>query len=229
VTITHTRENAVARLREIHERLKELSGKHRTSKAEDLEVTELGAEFDALTEQCRTLDRAAQIAGAAGGGAGDLRIERAIDPYAGRDAAEELALGGLRDRAMRTMERAVQAGLPASAAEVVERLADNGTDLERSWVSRWVTDTGSPEYRSAFGKLLMHGEQRAGLEFTAPERAAFDRVTRLKGEQRAMSLTDSSGGFLVPFELDPTIILANAGSTNPLLQIANVKTVVTDV
>jgi HK97 family phage major capsid protein len=73
------------------------------------------------------------------------------------------------------------------------------------------------------------GEQRAGLEFTPAERAAFDRVTRLKGEQRAMSLTDSSGGFLVPFELDPTINIVSAGSVNPLLAIADVKTVVTDV
>lgn len=46
-------------------------------------------------------------------------------------------------------------------------------------MARWVSDTGSDHYRSAFAKLLMHGEQRAGLEFTAGERAAFDRVSRL--------------------------------------------------
>ena len=44
-----------------------------------------------------------------------------------------------------------------------------------------------------------------------------------------MSLTDSSGGFLVPFELDPTVLLQNAGSTNPLLQISRVISVTTDV
>ncbi len=154
---------------------------------------------------------------------------RAIDPYAGQDAAAERLHSGQRDSALRALERAVKGGMAARSAEVVERLVDNGTDVERSWVSRWVTDTGSDHYRSAFAKLLLHGEQRAGLEFTPAERSAFERVSRLKAEQRAMSLTDSSGGFLVPFELDPTINIVNAGSINPLLQIAAVKTVVTDV
>ena len=86
-----------------------------------------------------------------------------------------------------------------------------------------MADSGSEHYRSAFAKLLFHGEARAGLEFTAAERAAFDRVSRLKTEQRAMSLTDSSGGFLVPFELDPTIAIVNAGSINPLLEISRVQ------
>jgi HK97 family phage major capsid protein len=175
------------------------------------------------------LDRCAAIAGAARDGSGPLKLERAIDPYAGRDAAAERMAGGHRDSAMRQLERSVKAGLTARSAEVVERLANSGSDFERSWVQRWVTDTGSEHYRSAFAKLLLHGEQRAGLEFTNAERAAFDRVSRLKAEQRAMSLTDSAGGFMIPFELDPTINIVNAGSVNPLLQIAAVKTVVTDV
>jgi HK97 family phage major capsid protein len=184
-----------------------------------------------LQRHVEKVDRLAAIAGAAGEGGGGLRIERGsiTDPYAGRDAAEQRALGGVRDNAMRTLERSVKRGLVERAAEVVERLVDNGTEIERSWVSRWVTDTGSEHYRSAFAKLLMHGEQRAGLEFTPAERSAFDRVSRLKSEQRAMSLTDSAGGFLVPFELDPSINIVNAGSTNPLLQIANVKVTTSDV
>jgi HK97 family phage major capsid protein len=43
-----------------------------------------------------------------------------------------------------------------------------------------------------------------------------------------MSLTDASGGFLVPFTLDPTIILTNAGSANPFRQISSVRTITTD-
>jgi HK97 family phage major capsid protein len=42
--------------------------------------------------------------------------------------------------------------------------------------------------------------------------------------QRAMSLTGSAGGFLLPFVLDPTIILTNASSANPWRRISNVKT-----
>ncbi len=226
---TTTREAAVARVEEIHERLTCLSEKHRMSKADEQEFSDAGAEFDALSRQVEKLDRCAKIAGAAGEGSATLRIERGIDPYAGRDAAAERLAGGQRDSAMRQLERSVKAGLPAESAETVERLVGSGPDVERSWVSRWVTDTGSEHYRSAFAKLLMHGEQRAGLEFTGAERAAFERVSCLKAEQRAMSLTDSSGGFLVPFELDPAINITNAGSINPLLQIARVQPVITDV
>lgn len=130
---------------------------------------------------------------------------------------------------MRQLERSVKAGFPARSAEVVEGLVDSGPGHERSWVSRWVTDTGSEHYRSAFAKLVAYGEARAGLEWTPAERDAYDRVSRLKGEQRAMSLTDSAGGFLVPFEIDPSVMITNAGSTNPLLQISRVVTTVTDV
>jgi HK97 family phage major capsid protein len=231
-TATMTREAAAARMASIHARLSDLSEKHRLSKADETEFTEISAEFDDLQRHVEKLDRCAAIAGAAREGGGSFRLERAsdgIDPYAGRDAAEQRAFGGVRDSALRTLERAVKGGLAGRAAEVVERLVDTGPDVERSWVSRWVTDTGSPEYRSAFAKLVMHGDQRAALEWSAAERSAFDRVSRLKSEQRAMSLTDSSGGFLVPFELDPSIAIVNAGSISPLLEISRVIHSVTDV
>src|SRR5262249_1359429 len=148
--------------------------------ADEQEATEAQAEFDELHRHVDKLDRCAAIAGAAGEGSATLRIERAMDPYAGRDAAAERLQGGQRDSAMRQLERSTKAGLPARGAEIVERLLGTGPDTERSWVARWVTDTGSPEYRSTFAKLVFHGEARAGLEFTAAERAAYDRVSRLK-------------------------------------------------
>lgn len=229
MTISMNRDQAVARMTELHERITELSEKHRLSKADEQEFTEAGAEFDELTRHVDKLDRCTAIAGAAGEGGGGLRLERAIDPYAGRDAAAERMAGGVHDSALRQLERAVKGGLPARSAEVVERLLNCGPDHERSWLARYVTDSGSSEYRSAFAKLVMFGESRAGLEFTAAERAAYERVARLKAEQRAMSLTDSAGGFLVPFELDPTINIVNAGSISPLLQISRVIQTVTDV
>jgi HK97 family phage major capsid protein len=228
---TMTREAAAARMTEIHERITGLSEKQRLSKGDEQDLTELGAEFDELTRHVEKLDRCTAIAGAAGEGGGGFRIERGsqdYDPYAGRDAAQQRAFGGVRDSAMRTLEKAVKGGLAGRAAEVAERLIDNGDDMSRSWAARYFTDTGSPEYRSAFAKLLLHGEQSAALSWTAPERAAFERVVRLKSEQRAMSLTSSSGGYLVPFELDPSIAIINAGSTCPLLDISRVIKTVTD-
>lgn len=233
MTITMDRDQAVARMTELHERISALAEKHRLSKADEQEWAEAGAEFDELTRHVEKLDRCAAIAGAAGEGGGGLRLERAsdgINPYRGADALAERVAGGHRDAALRTVERSLKAGaLDARSAEIVERLCEDGHELQRSWMQRWVTDSGSPEYKSAFRKLVVHGEQRAGLEFTPAERAAFDRVTRLKAEQRAMSLTDSAGGFLVPYEVDFNINLVNAGSINPLLQWARVVKSVSDI
>ena len=226
-TIDLTRSAAVERMQTIHERFEQLAGKHRMSNAENEEFQQMTREFEQLEDHVAALDRRAAIAGAVGGGAGDLRIERgSIEPYAGSGGSARGS--GQRDAAMRQLERSVKAGLPAESAETVERLVGTGPHVERSWASRWVTDTGCDDYRSAFAKLVMYGEARAGLEWTAGEREAYYRVSRLKGE-RAMSLTDSAGGFLVPFEIDPSIMITSAGSTNPLLEISRVVSKVTDV
>lgn len=232
-TITLTRDETLSRMEDIHERLNELSHKRRLSPAQEQEFTELGAEFDALHRHYEELDRAATIAYCAGEGSVSegRRIERGsiADIGLGRDAVAERMAGSVLDSALRQLERSVKGGLDARSAEVVERLLDCGPDHERSWLARYVTDSGSEHYRSAFAKLVMFGESRAALEWSPAERAAYDRVSRLKQEQRAMSLTDSAGGFLVPFELDPTINIVNAGSISPLLQISRVLQTVTDV
>ena len=85
-------------------------------------------------------------------------------------------------------------------------------------VARHIIATGRPEYRSAFSKLTT----QVNPVLTQQEAAALDEV-------RAMTIgTDSTGGYLMPFTLDPTIILTNNGAINPLRDLATVKTVVTD-
>jgi HK97 family phage major capsid protein len=228
-----TRDQAFQQMQDTQERMEALGGKHRLSRTDETAFAQLGDDFEALARHVEKLDRCAAIAAAGrGGGAGALRVESATgnDPYAAeRGYRAQLTGSPVRDSAMRVLEKSVRSGLPAAGAEVVERLVDTGPDHERSWAARWVTDTGSPDYRSAFAKLVMHGEARASLEWTAGEREAYDRVSRLKSEQRALSLTDSAGGFLVPFELDPTVIITSAGSTNPLLQISRVVSSVSDI
>src|SRR6185312_2119294 len=44
-----------------------------------------------------------------------------------------------------------------------------------------------------------------------------------EAQRAALSLTNANGGYLLPFVLDPTIILTNAGSANPLRRISNIK------
>lgn len=83
-------------------------------------------------------------------------------------------------------------------------------DDEHGSLARRILVTGSPLYERAFGKML--GRQSvAGL--TAEE-------------SRALSLgTDSAGGYAVPFQLDPTVILTSNGVVNPLRQISRVETI----
>jgi HK97 family phage major capsid protein len=47
-------------------------------------------------------------------------------------------------------------------------------------------------------------------------------------QRAALSLTNANGGYLVPFTLDPTIILTNTGSANPYRQISTVKRTATN-
>jgi HK97 family phage major capsid protein len=46
--------------------------------------------------------------------------------------------------------------------------------------------------------------------------------------ERALSLTGATGGFAVPFELDPTILNTSNGVVNPIRQIANVEQITVD-
>lgn len=83
-------------------------------------------------------------------------------------------------------------------------------DDEHGSLARRVLVTGSPLYDRAFGKMLA----RQSLNGLTAE------------ESRALSLgTDSAGGFAVPFQLDPTVILTSNGVVNPLRQISRVETI----
>jgi len=94
----------------------------------------------------------------------------------------------------------------AEAVAKLETIGRRDADL-----ARHVLATGSPAYRSAFGKLLSD----ASWSLTADEARAVQ-------EARAVALSGTAG-YAVPFVLDPTIILTSAGSVNPLRQVARVE------
>jgi HK97 family phage major capsid protein len=68
-------------------------------------------------------------------------------------------------------------------------------------IGRHILLTGSPEYREAFRTYLESGDD-----------ARF----------RDIRLAVASGGYLLPYVLDPTIVLTNSGSQNPFRQVARV-------
>jgi HK97 family phage major capsid protein/HK97 family phage prohead protease len=122
-----------------------------------------------------------------------------------------------RDYAMRAVEQGRYPGATGrngapNKEEAQTRIATllDTIDDEHGTLARRILVTGSPLYDRAFGKML--GRQSvAGL--TAEE-------------SRALSLgTDSAGGYAVPFQLDPTVILTSNGVVNPLRQISRVETI----
>jgi HK97 family phage major capsid protein len=130
------------------------------------------------------------------------------------------ARGETYNRAMRTTDAAVRRGdLPDYAAERVESLLTTGLPVERNMAGRWAVSAGDPLYASAFAKMLADPD-RGHLEWTAEEGAAYRRANAVQAEMRAMSTTTTAGGFLVPFHLDPALILTSDGSVNPLRRLA---------
>ncbi|WP_433319163.1 phage major capsid protein [Micromonospora chersina] len=135
-----------------------------------------------------------------------------------------------RDQALRTIERSAKDGfLPDHAAEKTTALVErSGLPKDQALAARWVVAAGDELYRSAFCKMLAD-PIRGHLLWTAQEQAAYQAAANVQGElSRAASLTDASGGYMVPLTLDPAIMLTSAGSINPLRQISRVVQTVTD-
>ena len=121
---------------------------------------------------------------------------------------EEAANRELHDRAKRANELASFSHTDRSEAQAkAERLLDN--DTEDGKIAKRFLLTGSPTYQRAFFKTLA-------------QRPLTNEEAQAIGSVRALSLTGASGGFAVPFDLDPTIIPTSNGAVNPIRQIARV-------
>lgn len=84
-------------------------------------------------------------------------------------------------------------------------------DDDKGTLARRILVTGSPTYQRAFGKYCM----------------TQSTMTLTSEEQRALAIgAGGTGGFAVPVQLDPTLILVSAGSVNPLRQVCRVEQIV---
>ena len=228
---TMTVAERAARQDEIKARLTEIDKDYSASEMPDevrAEWDKLGDEFDeharALEDVRQRQERLARM----GANSGERRVERGsfeapqvikraeniYDLTEARNQArspEELSTV-LRSRAKQAIEEGRFAGIDREAAQTrAEQLLDTVDDKDGSLAKRMLV-TGSPLYERAFGKAV-ESLSSAGL---TPE------------EQRALAVgTDNKGGYAVPFALDPTIILTNDGTANPLRQIARVEQITT--
>lgn len=128
----------------------------------------------------------------------------------------------LRDRALAAIEHV--GGMSERSREHITGLLD-GLDFEDGehegrgarQIAAHIVATSSPEYLRAWKKAW-----KTGMRTGQPDMEAMGVL------QRAASLTDSAGGYAVPLPVDPTLILNDDGSVNPIRQLATVRTVVTD-
>lgn len=133
---------------------------------------------------------------------------RTSNPFENIDAvrAGYVSDSDVRARALTAIEQSsdIDDDYREQATKMVQR--SNG-------VARLALLTGSPEYRSAFEKVLESPE--AFQAFLTPEEGQALRT--------AMSTTVGNGGYAIPFLLDPSVILTSDGSTNPFRQISTIK------
>ncbi len=224
---------AVERMHKIHGEMVLLA--HSGDPDAESRAAQLHNEFCELDEHVTRLQRTSALANAAGNG-GRFQLERGsagddydVDPlqdpssaanYRGRnpwDLSEVRAFGRkagevsteLRARALSAIEKMPGANdkVRAAATDILERF-----DSADSKLALLCLITSSPAYMRAWAKAA-----RGQLQMLEPDEI---RALNQADEYRAMSLTDSQGGYLVPFQLDPTVILTSDGTRNDIRQIA---------
>jgi HK97 family phage major capsid protein len=212
-------------------RFDELETEHGALTTEREQLAARLGRIDQVRETARTATAAAEQVGndernrSAGGrgvesgGGGSSRATR-LDPFENLDAVRSNAVShsDLQARALTAIE---QGGVETFTDEQRERatqLVQRGDRHGR--IARHMLMTGSDAYVRAFGRIL-EGAQPYQLEPDEMEALRF-------AESHRASMAEGSGGtggFLVPFYLDPTVFLTNASSTNPFRQISRVETI----
>jgi HK97 family phage major capsid protein len=190
-------------------------------------ATELFEEFEILKEELEPLEESERrrevvrqairsrenVETPAGGGL-DVFSRQKRDPFEDLDSVRMGVThpADVRARAVSAIEQYADRhdhwALAHDGAEHATRLVERSGVAFGTEVARQMLNTGSPEYLQAFENYL---NDPGGFASRA-----------------ALSLTPANGGYLVPFTLDPSIILTNAGSANPYRQVATIKTTTTN-
>lgn len=138
------------------------------------------------------------------------------------------------DRARSTTDRGELRSLARAAIERTDGAPDKSRDrltrqLEQPEtgdedVARWAIASSDPSYRSAFTKLLAD-------PYTATTRMTDDEVAAVAhagDAKRAVNLgANAEGQYLMPFELDPTVLLTGNGAVSSIEDYASVKMIAT--
>ncbi|BCI84403.1 major capsid protein [Mycolicibacterium sp. TY66] len=135
----------------------------------------------------------------------------------GRDP--EQVSSELRARALSAVEKM------SGASDAIRESATNmieADDAEDGRLARHVLITSNPDYLRAWSKMAKN-------PMNAMLSDAEQQAVRDAESWRAMSLTDSAGGFLVPFQVDPALNITSAGSYSEITQVARQVIATSDV
>lgn len=234
-----------ARLHEIKAELQLLDEEEQPTDDDVSRAEELLAEFDEVTLQHSHYARRAAILRALGGdghgpnvisgdddrrspGAGpDLVIRHRTEAYDGLSRCASLSdLGS--DELCRRADSAISLlaeEVPDSGVSRLGETFEATAARDKPATAELIVSGSDPIYRSAFEKLIRYPQIDPRALLSPEESLAVNRTTVSRA---ALSLTSANGGYMVPFTLDPTIILSNSGSANPYRAIANIKSTATN-
>lgn len=231
---TMTLDELIARQAEIEARLEELAEIEARSDEQDDEFDTLADERDAVKAKVARIEKRAEVIKSLaekgsterGSDKGAPAFHKKADNIYDLDEIRSQSYGAddyvakLEDHAKRAIDAAKygvkdKESAQERALELMETVSD---DTDGTLATRYLL-TGSPAYERAFTKLLKHGSDAL---CTPEERAALVRTASVP---QALG-TDGKGGYAVPFQLDPTVILTNAGVVNPIREMARVEQIV---
>ena len=235
IVLTHSQ--SVNRLKEITAEMERLAELDDLSATDESYFAEIRDEFEAVDKHRKQLERDADLAKirSASEGLNGLRVfagstssssdydrDSILEPDSVEDRrfkdpwnlSEVRTFGRsveetgqeLRSRALSAIEKMPVANdkIREAATMILEERCDNPDILARQ-----ILLTSSPAYVRGWSKMARNNQHL----LTPDESRAMDDV-------RAMSLTTTAGGFLLPFQLDPTVIITSAGSRNDIRQVA---------
>ena len=231
-TLTHSQ--TVNRQQDIIKELERLSELDDPTPEDESYFDELRSEFSELDQHRKRLERDAQLAQvrSAAKGIGGFRVERGAPSGLASSASDYdrdaiLEPDSIEDKRFRNpwdlsevrtfgrdkddlateyrarAEVAIEKmqGASDKVREAAQSVLDRADHPEV--LARQILATSSPEYLRGWAKC-----------------ARGDQHLLTAEESRAMSLTDSAGGYLVPFQLDPTVIITADGSVNDIRKAA---------
>ena len=187
---------------------------NRGVEAADARIADMEAEYGRTAERTAYLERQG----------GDRRNVEGEVPATDRTAARK-PQNENREQALRTIERH-RDSFDDGAASRTERLVRQESWLN-DWVSRYLAAVGDPAYAGAFAKIM--GDPTLGhLRMNAEEVEAVRAVSAVQQERALAVGAGATGGFAIPIQIDPTIVLTSAGALNPVRQLARVETMISN-